>query len=128
MSSRVQAHVAAIRRVQPGKNLHERRLAGAIWTDQPNPLAVEQLEGNAFKQRPAIERPREILATQQQHLIVPGFNTSAFSAPLRELFLTEGAVSAETHHGYCRVRVNGRPCVPRECRGSGGWAWDRRRS
>ena len=51
----VQAHFAVVGTVETGEDFHQRRLAHAVWADEPDALAGEQLEADVLEERPLVE-------------------------------------------------------------------------
>jgi hypothetical protein len=64
-SAGMKTDVAPIGSVQARQEAKQGRFARAVATDQADPLAVMQLEGDILEERPPIEAAAQSLATQK---------------------------------------------------------------
>ncbi len=65
--ARPAVEIAVIGPVVAGQELHQRRLAGAVGSDQPDALARPDLERQVLKHRIAAELPAESLCRDEDH-------------------------------------------------------------
>ena len=64
-------HAAGIRPVEPGEDVEDGGLAGAVGPDQPEDLALRHLEAHVGERRQPAEADGEILDAQQRHAASP---------------------------------------------------------
>src|SRR5205085_7182654 len=63
----VERDLARVRPVEPGDQVEERRLAGAVRADQPADLAALDAERDVVDGDDAAEAPRHVLEREQGH-------------------------------------------------------------
>jgi len=56
--------VALVRPIEAGDHAKQRRLAGPVRADEPDPIAVSENERNARKERKGVVRPDQAVAFQ----------------------------------------------------------------
>src|SRR5262245_26239015 len=77
----MQADLAVVRAVESGQDAQQRRLAGAVGTDEADTLAGLKLETDILEERPLVEAAREAGTTQQQHVRSSGSVDESKSLP-----------------------------------------------